>query len=128
MLKTITPNLIADNVQETVDYYVNILGFKLINSVPADNGLVWAQVSLDQVSVMLQERTSIENELESLKDFPTGMSGTLFIIMDRINEYYNLIKDKAVIIKGMERSFYNHDEFTIADLNGYLITFSEPLD
>jgi uncharacterized glyoxalase superfamily protein PhnB len=128
MLKTITPNLIADNVQETVDYYVNILGFNLINSVPYDDGLIWAQVSLDNVSVMLQERTSIEKELESLIDFPTGMSGTLFIIMDKINDYFSLIKDKAEIIKGLERSFYNHDEFTIADINGYLITFSEPLD
>ena len=125
MLKSLTPNLIADNVQETVDFYVNILGFCLTNSVPGENGLVWAQISSGNVSIMLQDRESLEAGVSALKGFPTGASGLMFVMMDNIKDFYTLVKDKVKIARPMERSFYGHDEFSIFDINGYLITFSE---
>lgn len=125
MLKSLTPNLIADNVQETVDFYVNILGFTLVNSAPGENGLVWAQITLDNVSIMFQDRGSLEAGVSSLKGFPTGASGLMFVMMDNIQEFYTSIKDKVKIVRPMERAFYGHDEFSIFDVNGYLITFSE---
>lgn len=128
MFKSLTPNLIADNVKASVDFYTNVLGFELVNSVPSGDSLVWAQVSSGNISVMLQERGSIEGELPQLKGFPTGASQTLFIMMDGIHDYFNLIRDKVRIIKTMDRSFYNHDEFTIADCDGYLLTFSQEVD
>lgn len=127
-MHSITPNLIAENVEESVRYYTEILGFRLENSVPAGNGLVWAQLTYDNVSVMLQERKSLEDELVKLKGFPTGISGTLFIVMNDIHAYYGKVRSRVVLLKEMERSFYGHDEFTIEDLNGYIITFSEPVE
>ncbi len=38
---------------------------------------------------------------------------------------YENIKDKVNIIKELEKTFYGATEFSILDLNGYILTFAE---
>jgi hypothetical protein len=38
---------------------------------------------------------------------------------------YDQIKDKVNIVKGLEKAFYGATEFSIQDINGYILTFSE---
>lgn len=127
-LKSITPNFISNNLDHSIAFYRDALGFTLINSVDIGSGTIWAHLTLDEVSIMLQERTSIETAIPSLKDFPIGACGIMFIIIDDLYSYYDQIKGKVNVIKSPEVSFYNHVEFTIADPDGYFLTFSQPLD
>lgn len=128
-LQSITSNLLVKDVDQTVDYYKNKLGFDLEMSVPRDDGkLQWAMVSRDNVAIMLQERESFIEEVPELSDVPIGGSFTLFVRIEGLDNYYEKIAvmDEVEIFREPNITFYGMKEFTIRDLNGYILTFAEP--
>ena len=43
-LNSLTPNLMVNDVEETIEYYTDILGFTLLMTVPETGKLDWAMV------------------------------------------------------------------------------------
>ncbi|AUP81559.1 VOC family protein [Flavivirga eckloniae] len=124
-LESLSPNIMVANVNETLDYYTNVLGFKLIDTNPESGKFEWGYVMLDNVGMMFQEETSLKNEYPELKDLNIGGALTFYIRIGKINELYEKLDGKVNIIKPMNRTFYGTNEFAIMDLNGYILTFSE---
>lgn len=123
-LESISPNLIADNVNASVDFYTKYLGFKLVASVPETGEFGWAMVQRDSVIVMFQTLKSIE---EDVKDLPIkkGGSGTFFIKMKGVDELYESVKGKVKIPMDMRTTFYGTREFIVEDPDGYYMMFAE---
>jgi len=131
-MKKITPNIMVADVNATVDYYKNNLGFEAVMVVDEEKGdgasgkpLVWAMIKKDDVEIMLQREDSLIEELPELKGLKIGGTFTLYISMQDVKSFYDKIKDKVGIIKDMHKTFYGADEFVIKDLNGYIIYFAE---
>lgn len=128
-LQSVTSNLMVDDVDKTVDYYEKVLGFNLEISVPRDDGkLQWAMVTRDSVDIMLHERGNLIEEMPQLKGTKTGGGSiTLFVKMEGFEAFYNEVKVKmdADIIIEPHTTFYGMKEFTLQDINGYIITFAE---
>ena len=78
-MRQLTPNLMVDNVNETVKFYQEILGFELVMSVPQEGVFNWAMVQHGDVSFMFQERENIIGEYPVLKDVPMGGGLTFYI-------------------------------------------------
>ena len=49
----------------------------------------------------------------------------LYIKMTGVRKFHENIKDKVTIYKGLEKTFYGATEFSIIDINNYLLTFAE---
>lgn len=49
----------------------------------------------------------------------------MYIQTKEIRLFHDKIKDKVNIIKGLEKTFYGATEFSIQDINGYILTFAE---
>jgi uncharacterized glyoxalase superfamily protein PhnB len=126
-LNSLSPNVIVDDVNKAVDYYVKNLGFNLIASVPESGNLNWAMVMRDGITIMFQSLKSIQEDLPELKINQKGSIGTFFIEMEGIDQLYKEVKDKVEILGEMRTTFYGKKEFTIKDLNGYFITFAEDI-
>lgn len=130
--ESITSNLMVEDVDKTVNYYKKVLGFKLEISVPKDDGkLQWAMVSRDSVDIMLHERANIIEEMPELEGTePGGGSITLFVKMEGIDKFYEEVskKNDTDIIKEPHTTFYGMKEFILRDINGYIITFAEPVE
>lgn len=127
MYKSITPNILVDDVSETIDYYQHILGFSLVHAVPEKGPLHWAMLSADHLSLMFQDKDSIEKELPYMQHVEHGHSFTLFIEVDDIDEVYNRIKSQVDVVKDLHRTFYDMKEFSFADLNGYVVTIAQEI-
>jgi len=54
MMKSLTPNLMVADVNETIAFYRDVLGFKLIQTVPDEGDFVWASVQYRDVELMFQ--------------------------------------------------------------------------
>ena len=80
MLEKLTPNLMVENVNDTVDYYKDTLGFELAMSQPEEGPLDWAMVQSGDVALMFQSRSSLGGELPMFKDMPVGGSLTFFCL------------------------------------------------
>jgi len=124
-LESLSPNVIVDDVNAAVAYYIDTLGFNLITSVPESGKYNWAMVMRDGVTLMFQSLESIQEDMPSLKIETKGSLGTFFIRMTGIDALYQSVKGKATIAVEMRTTFYGMKEFTIEDLTGYFLTFAE---
>ena len=67
---------------------------------------------------------SIKNSLP-LVSRSDGGSLLLYIKLKNIRDFFEKIKDKVTVLKGLETTFYSATEFSIKDNNGYVLTFAE---
>ncbi len=125
-MKSITPNIFVKNIDETIAFYEQ-LEFKLSMKVPDEGSLVWAMMTKDNVSFMFQTFDSLGNDLPEISR-QNGGSLLLYIQTKEIRRYYDRIKSKVTILKGLEKTFYGATEFSIQDINGYVLTFAEQED
>jgi lactoylglutathione lyase len=124
-MKSLSPNLMVNNVNETLDFYVTILGFTKVVTVPDTGKLDWAMVQSGAVTFMFQEKENIKTEYPQLKKFEQGGGLTFYINVTNVQELFDSLKGKVKIAKEMHKTFYGATDFAIEDLNGYILTFSQ---
>ena len=122
-MDSITPNIFVKNMNETIEFYRNI-GFDVKMSVPEKGDLVWIMMSGGNVNFMFQTFESLGSDMPEISR-QDGGSLLLYIQVKEIRQYHDRIKDKVKILKGLEKTFYGATEFSIQDINGYVLTFAE---
>jgi lactoylglutathione lyase len=126
MLNSLTPNLMVNDVEETIEYYTDVLGFTLLMTVPETGKLDWAMVKRNDVVIMFQTKKRLSSGLPRMASEKPGGGLTFYIKVDRISEIHEeLFNNEAEIISDLESTFYNTIEFSVVDVNGYILTFSE---
>ena len=123
-MESLSPNIFVNDINATVDFY-KTLGFNLAMSVPEDgNNLVWAMMTNGSVTIMFQTFESLADELPQINRTDGG-SLLLYINLKDIQSFFDGIKDKVTVLKGLEKTFYGATEFSIIDNNNYVLTFAE---
>lgn len=122
-MESISPNIFVKDLKETIKFYKSI-GFKTVMTVPEQGDLVWAMMACGNVTFMFQTFDSLGSELPTISR-QDGGSLLLYIQTKEIRAFYDKIKDKVNIIKGLEKTFYGATEFAIRDINNYILTFAE---
>ena len=126
MLKSLTPNLMVENISESLAFYTDVLGFKKFMTHPEDGEPVWAMVKSGDVTFMLQAKDSMQENIPGFDGVGIGSSSlTLFIETDDVDGLYAEIKDKVEIVKDIETAFYGMREVAIRDNNGYVLVFAQ---
>lgn len=126
-LKKITPNLMVEDISQTVKFYEDLLGFTLDRSVPDEEPYEWASVKAGEVELMFQARTSLSEDMPLFEGMPVGGTLTLFVRMNGIQELYDRLHNKVELVQDLFETFYGMREFSIKDPNGYILTFAEPV-
>ncbi len=122
-MDSISPNIFVRDINETIEFYKQ-LGFKLVMSVPEQGDFVWAMMTCGNVTFMFQTFDSLGAELPVISR-QGGGSLLLYIRIKEIRLFHDRIKDKVNVIKGLEKTFYGATEFSVQDINGYILTFAE---
>jgi lactoylglutathione lyase len=124
-LTKITPNLVVSNVEVSLAFYRDVLGFTVTATVPDASPYVFAAVSSGPVEVFLNAPEPAMAEYPAFKDRPIGGTLTLFMEVKGIHEAHAALKDKVTVVMPLEKKWYGVTEFAFADPDGYLITFAE---
>jgi uncharacterized glyoxalase superfamily protein PhnB len=125
-LESLSPNLIAENVNASVDFYKKHFGFNLVTSVPDTGTYDWAMIQRDGVTLMFQSLKSLKEDMPSLKLDKKGSLGTFFIKMNGIEELYESAKKARLdIALDWRVTFYGMKEFGVKDPDGYYMVFAE---
>lgn len=127
-MKSLSPNLMVYNVNDTIDYYKTYFNFNEVKTVPDEGDYQWAMLQNGSVTIMLQSIDSLKNELPYFEDIEPGGGFTLFIQVEGIEKLYDELKDNLEILAELNKTNYGINEFTIRDLNGYIITFAEAVE
>jgi uncharacterized glyoxalase superfamily protein PhnB len=124
-MESLSPNLFVKDIRATLDFY-KLLGFSLTMSVPAENedDLVWAMVTNGKVTIMFQSFKSIGDTLPQIKRQEGGPL-LFYIKVQRIREFFESIREKTTLVHGLQKTFYGATEFSIVDINDFMLTFAE---
>lgn len=138
MFRKITTNLMVEDVNHTVDFYSNVLGFEFVMGVlkgsqdivttwQKDKALNYAMMKAGDVEIMFQSEESMKEDIPGFNAGQIGGSLTLYIEVDDIEDLYSKVKDGVKVEKELEYTFYGMQEFYIRDCNGYILGFAESL-
>ena len=122
-MKSISPNIFVKDINKTIDFYKQ-LGFSLTTTVPEEGDFIFAMMTCGNVTFMFQTFESLGSDLPAISR-QDGGSLLLYIQTKEIRKFYDQIKDKVTIVKGLEKTFYGAIEFAIRDINNYMLTFAE---
>jgi uncharacterized glyoxalase superfamily protein PhnB len=123
-MESLSPNFFVKDINATISFY-KLLGFTTIATVPeTGEDLVWAMMMKGNVTVMFQTFESLADELPNISRTDGG-SLLLYIKLTSIRAFFEELKDKVTILKGLEKTFYGATEFSILDNNNYVLTFAE---
>ena len=123
-MESLSPNFFVKDINATLSFY-KLLGFTTIATVPeTGDNLVWAMMMKGNVTVMFQTFESLGNDLPNISRTDGG-SLLLYIKLTGIRAFFEELKDKVTVLKGLEKTFYGATEFSILDNNNYVLTFAE---
>jgi len=88
--------------------------------------LVWAMMTNGSVNFMFQTFSSLGDELPQISR-NNGGSLLFYINITGILDFFEALKNKVTILKGLEKTFYGATEFSILDNNGFVLTFAEDI-
>jgi lactoylglutathione lyase len=124
-MKRLTPNLMVENVNETMEFYTNVLGFEKVAIVPEEGTFDWAMMKCGAVEIMVQSRSSLGTDLPQLGTAVPPGPLTLYIDVENVPILRQQIDGKVTMVKDVQTTFYGTTEFTIQDCNGFLLTFAQ---
>jgi catechol 2,3-dioxygenase-like lactoylglutathione lyase family enzyme len=129
MLKSVTPFLIVDNLQATLDFYASKLGFavRYRGGGDANTEDFWAFVARDQVMLMFKAIAPDVHPQPNAARHPWA-SWDAYIFTDDPDQLYREFLNNGV---PMHRELADTSDglraFEIADNNGYVLCFGRPV-
>ncbi|MGG5208077.1 bleomycin resistance protein [Chryseobacterium sp. MIQD13] len=112
------PILWVENMDETIGFYTQILGFTLMGR---NDDWQWASIRKDEVQIMLSQ-----NEYE--KPNGTGFTGSFYFNVDNVDDLWEDLKTKAKVCYEIETFEWDMREFAVYDNNGYILQFGQSVD
>ena len=124
----LTPNLLVADVERSLAFYTNVLGFERGFTVPEQPPFVFGSVVSGPIEIFFNERETAAKEYPAFAGKPLGISGTIFIELKGsgvIEPLHDRLEVAGAIVMPLVTQWYGMKEFAIADPDGYVITFAE---
>lgn len=119
----IVPLLQVGDMTESLDYYREALGFVVRETWPDGEAPKWARISRDEVSFILTMDLGTSNRSFIAEK---GNGVVFYILCADIAALHKELSAGGAIIVQEPITFGERRQFTVADVNGYVLTFSEP--
>ena len=124
--KKLTPNLVVRNVEASLTFYRNVLGFQPGFTVPDAPPYVFGSVTSDGVEIFFNDQKAVAEDYPALGAKPIGGSLTLFIEVEEFEDLFQRVQQHgAKITMPMKDQFYGMREFAFEDPEGWVVTFAE---
>lgn len=127
----VTPNLIVSDIDRSLRFYRDVLGFSVVTTVPEAAPFVFVWLQRDGVSVFLNAREGVGEDLPALASRPIGGTNTLFMVLEAesaeagVDRLYAEVSGTANVVMPLKTQFYGMREFGIEDPDGYVILFAQ---
>ena len=123
--RQIVPLLQVGNLAETLAYYQEVLGFTVLSLWPDAREPKWAHVARGQAHLLLtfdlgtSDRPFIAEK---------GNGVVLYIVVDDVAVAYRELEERGAIIVQELAEFGGRWQFSIGELNGYILAFTAAFD
>jgi uncharacterized glyoxalase superfamily protein PhnB len=122
---SVTPNLLVRDVKKSTEFYRDVLGFTMGETVPDHEPFVFVWMKHGDVSVFLNDIKAAEHDYPPAATMPQGGTAAMFFIISDVDGYYAAVAAQANVIMPLKTQFYGMREFAVTDPDGHIITFAE---
>jgi lactoylglutathione lyase len=122
--KTLTPNLVVRDIAASTAFYRDVLGFSVKHTVPDTAPFVFVWLERGSVQIFLNDLASVQKELPAAAR--SGGSG-VFIVVDGLDPLHAEVSKRTTLLMPLTTQFYGMREFAVADPDGHVVTFAEPV-
>jgi uncharacterized glyoxalase superfamily protein PhnB len=122
--KRLTPVLVVDAVQPSIDFWEKRLGFTKTVEVPHENTVGFAILVKGDVEVMLQSVDSVRADLGKSGDV-TGRSTALFMEVSDLAAVEAALQGYPIELP-RRTTFYGMHEVGVKEPGGHFIIFAQP--
>ena len=127
IVKQLVPELIVEDVERTLRFYKEKLGFDIVAQAPENGKPSWAEMVNGSARLMVQGKEETLIEMPLLSSYSIGGTTLLVLRIDGQNVVRNLWSqqtDWGHVILPLRETEYGTVEFGIADPDGYVLIFS----
>jgi lactoylglutathione lyase len=127
----VTPNLIVTDIERSVAFYRDRLGFTQLTQVPDQPPYVFVWMQRGGANVFLNARGPAAEELPLWAERPVGGTASLFFALEAdsvaegIDALFASVSPHATVVMPLKDQFYGMREFGILDPDGYVVFFAQ---
>jgi uncharacterized glyoxalase superfamily protein PhnB len=122
----LTPNLVVNDVEASLNFYQAVLGFERGMTVPEQPPFVFGSVTSGSVEIFFNNKKAVGEDYPPLAAGPIGGTLTQFVEVEGIEELLGRIqKSGAKIVMPLRTQFYGMREFAFEDPEGWILTIAE---
>jgi uncharacterized glyoxalase superfamily protein PhnB len=123
----ITPVLVVDRIEPSLELWTKRLGFEKLAEVPHEGALGFVMLMKDGHPVMLQTKASVAADSKPASDAIGGKGVALYVDVASLDEALAATEGQRRVMEVRE-TFYGAREFAIQDASGQLLIFAEKLE
>ncbi len=121
-LKHYAPMLATGDMNESIAFYRDLLGFTLGDTFESSGVISWCEMKLGQATLMFTQH-------ETQTDHPGARDmfaqTTLAFYVSNVEELYESLVNRDVEVSEMRVTFYGMKEFDLQDPTGYTLLIGE---
>src|SRR5262245_22792061 len=115
-LTRLTPMLTVTDMDETIQFYRDLLGFQCVSRSEG-----WAALHSGDVEIMI----ALPNAHLAFEG--PSSTASFYFNTDDVDALWQQLRHKTTVVYPIENFFYGMREFAIRDNNGYLLHFGQPI-
>jgi uncharacterized glyoxalase superfamily protein PhnB len=123
--QSVAPNLLVRDVRKSTEFYRDVLGFTMGETVPDQEPFVFVWMKHDEVSVFLNDIKAATEDYPAAASLPQGGTAAMYFIISDVDGYHAKVAPSTKVIMPLKTQFYGMREFAVADPDGHIITFAE---
>lgn len=124
MIEAVIPILAVDRIEDSLPFWVDRLGFELVAEVPHGDALGFVMLKRGALTVELQSRASIADDVPGLA--PLAGIATIYLPVSDILEIETKLAGHEPVIMRRD-TFYGMRELIVREPNGHFVFFGQRL-
>ena len=123
-VKKITSLLFAEEIEPSLKFWMERLGFEKTIDVPEGNKLAFAILQKGGVELMYQTYSSAENDVSAISPELRKGPSFLYVEVENLEQVISAMKGAEVVMQ-VRTTFYGAKEIAVKDPAGHIITFAQ---
>ena len=121
----ITPVLLVEKIEPSLDFWVEKIGFEKTASVPEGDALAFVLLQTAGADLMLPPRASAAHDVPAMKEHMNGQGVGLFLEVADFEDLLRRVEGTEVLMP--ERTtFYGMREIVVKEPGGFAVCFASP--
>jgi uncharacterized glyoxalase superfamily protein PhnB len=120
----LTPVLFVEEIEPSMAFWTERLGFEKAVEVPDGNKLAFAALKKDRVEVMYQTYRSADKDVPALSGIVRKGPTFLYVEVENLSQTIAAIQGAEVVMP-VRTTFYGAQEIGVKEPGGHYVTFAQ---